>query len=694
MKIFLSVFATIAIMALSSSQAWAGEKEIRLEIMEDAYIESIFFDEPHGVLPQLILGYGNSSREGYTRLYMKYDTPYLSSIYIDDIKRVNLKLYQKKANNIFDYTVGIAKPMYPWTESTMTWQNDFLTPGNILGFSVIKAEIGWIELDITDIFMEHLSGQTVNNGLIIFMQVEEEKGGVFWSKDCVNAIPSCDPQYIPYVSIIVEAPEPPIQPNITISEVETTEDGNSTFIWESNLPADSKYSIEISLNGYIIHSTNNIVGNEYRYRVSQEGKYTVHVGIVNGEYLSTPKEFTFTPPQAEKQEKAILEEKEDETVSSLSELVEEITNMTRKSMEVLESNTPTTLDLNETRESNRILGATDSTNNNCTYNVAPNANRSTKATCNLIPPTITSSKVRYSRNTGTSISMDINTPQYIDVTVNHKSCLKPTLTNPITYLKCIEYISKIERYRDSRPYIDIYIYVDGKWYPTFKTATSTGYSIISNLSFKPRGEYIQAKYLISSSRKISQDIWVDIFESSEVSKSMKYSIESVAKPPYKFPLSKITDVNQWHGKTAYSNSHTGIDFQAVNTPIVATSGGVIEYIGWDNSSGKCLSGGNFILLKHSDGKYSTYLHLKNFTKGLKKGSKVKIGDVIGISGNSGLYNCEPLSNHLHFEVRKSKAQSTHINPVPLIDTDWSKIKTAKAHIYPGRLTGNNPHPSY
>ncbi len=688
MKIFISTFAIIAVMAFTSSQAWAGEKEIRLEIMEDAYIESIFFDEPHGLLPQLILGNGNSSREGYTRLYMRYETPYLSSIHIDDIKRVKLKLYQKKSNNIYDYTVGIAKPMYPWTESTMTWQNDFLTPGNILGFCTIKAEIGWIEIDITDIFMEHLSGQTVNDGLIIFMQVEEEKGGVFWSKDCVNAIPSCDSQYIPYVSIIVEAPEPPIQPNITISEVQTTADGNSTFTWESNLPANTKYSIEISLNDYIVHSASNIIGNAYRYRIAEEGRYKVRVGITNEEYISNPKEFTFSPPQTEEKIEKVAEEIEKESEYNLNQLVEEITNVAKKSLEILESNTTAT------PQGNRVLGATDSLVNNCTYNVAPNGHKSIKGTCKFTLPAITNTKAKHSKSTGTSISLNLTAPQYIDVTVNHKSCLKPTLTNPITYFKCIEYISKVEKYRDIKPYIDVYIYVDGKWYPTFKTTTSTGYNITSNLSFKPKGQYIQAKYLISSSRKVSKDIWVDIFESSAVSKPAKYSIESVANPPYKFPLSKITNVNQWHGKTAYSTNHTGIDFEAANTTILATSSGTIEYIGWDSSSGKCLSGGNFVLLKHSDGKYSTYLHLKSFTKGLKKGSKVKMGDIIGVSGNSGWYNCEPLSNHLHFEVRNGKAQSTHINPVPLINTDWSKIKTAKAHIYPGRLTGNNPHPTY
>jgi alpha-acetolactate decarboxylase len=38
---------------------------------------------------------------------------------------------------------------------------------------------------------------------------------------------------------------------------------------------------------------------------------------------------------------------------------------------------------------------------------------------------------------------------------------------------------------------------------------------------------------------------------------------------------------------------------------------------------------------------------------VKKGDSVKKGQVIGISGNSGMKNCQPLGYHLHFETEKA-----------------------------------------
>jgi len=59
-----------------------------------------------------------------------------------------------------------------------------------------------------------------------------------------------------------------------------------------------------------------------------------------------------------------------------------------------------------------------------------------------------------------------------------------------------------------------------------------------------------------------------------------------------------------------------------------------------------------------------------------------------------MYNCEPLASHLHFELRTTLATSSHVNPVPYFSVDWNSIHTAKAGTYPGRLTGDNPHPKF
>jgi murein DD-endopeptidase MepM/ murein hydrolase activator NlpD len=86
------------------------------------------------------------------------------------------------------------------------------------------------------------------------------------------------------------------------------------------------------------------------------------------------------------------------------------------------------------------------------------------------------------------------------------------------------------------------------------------------------------------------------------------------------------------------------------------------------------------------------MHLENTY--VKKGQRVEEGDLLALSGNTGASNCQPLGYHLHFELREKRSQSTHIDPVPFIDVNWSLVKTNKSNIYPKRLSGDNPHPSY
>ncbi|MBU1075808.1 MAG: M23 family metallopeptidase [Spirochaetes bacterium] len=56
--------------------------------------------------------------------------------------------------------------------------------------------------------------------------------------------------------------------------------------------------------------------------------------------------------------------------------------------------------------------------------------------------------------------------------------------------------------------------------------------------------------------------------------------------------------------------------------------------------------GNYITIYHDDGTFAKYVHLKQNGAIVKKGEKVKAGDVIGYSGNTG----RSKGPHLHFEV--------------------------------------------
>lgn len=98
-----------------------------------------------------------------------------------------------------------------------------------------------------------------------------------------------------------------------------------------------------------------------------------------------------------------------------------------------------------------------------------------------------------------------------------------------------------------------------------------------------------------------------------------------------------------------------------------------------------LSGGNQVVLKHSNGEYSFYAHLIPGSLKVKKGDKVKRGQILGKVGNSG--NSD--GPHLHFQLMDGPDKSTarglpcrFINikncerkQVKLIDRDRSIIHT-------------------
>jgi murein DD-endopeptidase MepM/ murein hydrolase activator NlpD len=99
------------------------------------------------------------------------------------------------------------------------------------------------------------------------------------------------------------------------------------------------------------------------------------------------------------------------------------------------------------------------------------------------------------------------------------------------------------------------------------------------------------------------------------------------------------------GRLYASGTHNGVDFRAsVGTPIKAMSDGTIA--GTGNTDIQCpgVSFGKFILIKYNNGLASTYGHLSLIK--VSKGQKVKRGEIIGYSGNTG-YSTAP---HLHVSV--------------------------------------------
>jgi murein DD-endopeptidase MepM/ murein hydrolase activator NlpD len=104
------------------------------------------------------------------------------------------------------------------------------------------------------------------------------------------------------------------------------------------------------------------------------------------------------------------------------------------------------------------------------------------------------------------------------------------------------------------------------------------------------------------------------------------------KAPLKF--SRVTSgftKKRFHPILKYFRPHYGIDYGApVGTPVMSTADGVVIEARYDAGEG------NFIRIRHSSKIDTCYLHLSRFTKGLKRGTKVVQGDVIGYVGMTGL----------------------------------------------------------
>lgn len=109
--------------------------------------------------------------------------------------------------------------------------------------------------------------------------------------------------------------------------------------------------------------------------------------------------------------------------------------------------------------------------------------------------------------------------------------------------------------------------------------------------------------------------------------------------------------------------HNGIDFGCPSkSNVYALKDGKVILAGWQNSSDHNLGYGLYILLRHEDidGKYFTslYGHLNELN--VKRGDKVKRGQLIAYSGNTG----KSTGPHLHFEIR---IDAEAVDPMPYLE---------------------------
>ena len=118
-----------------------------------------------------------------------------------------------------------------------------------------------------------------------------------------------------------------------------------------------------------------------------------------------------------------------------------------------------------------------------------------------------------------------------------------------------------------------------------------------------------------------------------------------------FATTEPVRVSQGYGgpRTHRHEHHHAIDFSlATGTPILAARSGVVALVvdvPCDHEAGTGCRNVR-VDVRHRDGSYASYQHLKPLSIAVEEGDEIAVGDVLALSGNSG----KSRGPHLHFQV--------------------------------------------
>ena len=132
----------------------------------------------------------------------------------------------------------------------------------------------------------------------------------------------------------------------------------------------------------------------------------------------------------------------------------------------------------------------------------------------------------------------------------------------------------------------------------------------------------------------------------------------------KISLSTVQNKVYLDGLYKAKKMHNGMDFAAPRgTPVFATGDGKII-----RADGRAIGYGKHVKVEHGFGYITVYAHLHKIN--VRKGQKVKRGDIIGLVGSTGRSEAP----HLHYEVQKDDRR---INPINFYYGDLSAEEFAQ-----------------
>ncbi|MBT7896330.1 MAG: M23 family metallopeptidase [Flavobacteriales bacterium] len=178
--------------------------------------------------------------------------------------------------------------------------------------------------------------------------------------------------------------------------------------------------------------------------------------------------------------------------------------------------------------------------------------------------------------------------------------------------------------------------------------------------YKKLEGYSNSKIIINTTKKINQltkQLYLQSKSFDEIinlaiNKTEMLSSIPAIQPVSNKDLSRMASGYGYRIHPIYKTRklHTGMDFSAkVGTEIYATGEGTISKVRRSKRGY-----GNHVKINHGFGYETLYAHMSKYI--VKRGQKVKRGEVIGYVGNTGT----SVAPHLHYEVHKDKRK---INPV-------------------------------
>ena len=151
-----------------------------------------------------------------------------------------------------------------------------------------------------------------------------------------------------------------------------------------------------------------------------------------------------------------------------------------------------------------------------------------------------------------------------------------------------------------------------------------------------------------------------------ITNTFRLDLEKIEEHAWAYPLPDARVISPYGG----ARRHSGVDLKTKpNDEIYAAFDGEVV------ASGPYYGYGNCIRIKHAYGLETLYSHQsKNM---VKKGDKVKAGQVIGLTGRTGRATTE----HLHFEVSFG---GKRLDPAIIFDHSNHKLKAVTLHLTKGK----------